>query len=108
MLVSLKIYSISHTTHCHCTASGKWCTNRTGGHFITHTHTQSHFILSGFKYYVLTSKNKYNVLIVLRLYCKTLLLLLRSDNVTVRLGTGVCGMGRYKGGLRCKGRVNIN
>jgi len=27
------------------------------------------------KYYVLTSKNKYNVLIVFRLYCKTLLLL---------------------------------
>jgi len=32
---------------------------------------RSHFILSGFKYYVLTLKNKYNVL-VLMLYCKTL------------------------------------
>jgi len=36
----------------------------------------THFILSGLKYYVVTSKNKYNVLLFL-LYCKTLLLLLR-------------------------------
>jgi len=31
----------------------------------------SHFILSGFKYYVLTLQNKYNVLVFM-LYCKTL------------------------------------
>ncbi len=35
----------------------------------------SHFILGGLNYYVLTSKNKYNVLIVFILYCKALLLL---------------------------------
>jgi len=29
----------------------------------------SHFILSGSKYYVLTSKTKYNVVIVWMLYC---------------------------------------
>ncbi len=39
----------------------------------------SHFILSGLNYYVLSSKNKYNVLIVFILYCKALLLLLRCD-----------------------------
>ena len=39
-----------------------------------------------------------------RLYCKTLLLLLRCDTGKVR---GRCGgMGPFKGGLRCKGRVN--
>ncbi len=45
-------------------------------------------------------KNKYNVLIVFILYCKTLLLLLRwdMDKVKDRLG----GKGRFKGGLRCK------
>ncbi len=32
----------------------------------------SHFILGGLNYYVLTSKNKYNVLIVVILYCKTI------------------------------------
>ncbi len=36
---------------------------------------RSHFILSGLNDYVLTSKNKYNVLNVFILYCKTLLLL---------------------------------
>ncbi len=64
----------------------------------------SHFILSGLNYYVLTSKNKYNVLIVFILYCKTLLLLLRWDMGQVRARFG--GMGRFKGGLRCKGWVN--
>jgi len=49
--------------------------------------TLYYFILSGFKYYVLTFKNKYNVLIVLMLYCKSLLVL--RD----RCG----GMGRFKG-----------
>ncbi len=34
----------------------------------------SHFILGGLNYYVLTSKNKCNVLIVVILYCNTLLL----------------------------------
>ncbi len=47
----------------------------------------SHFILSGLNYYVLASKNKYNVLIVVILYCKTLLLLLRW--IWLRLGTGL-------------------
>jgi len=42
--------------------------------------------LISLKYFVLTLKNKYNVLIVLMLYCKTLLLLLR-----VRLGKVVDG-----------------
>ncbi len=55
--------------------------------------SQSHFILGDLNYYVLTSKNNYNVFI---LYCKTLLLLLRRD--TGRLGTG---LGWFKGGLRC-------
>jgi len=54
----------------------------------------SHFILSGFKYYVLTLKNKYNVFIVLMLYCKTLLLLLRCDMGKSRERCG--GMGRFK------------
>jgi len=48
----------------------------------------------------LHKKNKYNVLIVFRLCCKTLLLLLRSDTCKVRVRHG--GMGR----LRCKGRGN--
>ncbi len=39
----------------------------------------SHFILSGLKYDVLASKNKYNVLIEFIFYCKTFLLLLRWD-----------------------------
>ncbi len=38
------------------------------------------------------------------LYCKTLLLLLRCDTGKVRDRFG--GMGRFKGGLRCKGWVN--
>ena len=54
----------------------------------------SHFILSGVKYYVLTAKNKYNVLIVFMLYCKTLLLLLRCDTGKVRDRCG--GLGRFK------------
>ncbi len=61
-------------------------------------------MLGGLNYYVLTSKNKYNVLIVFILYCKTLLLLLRWDTGKVRDRFG--GMGRFKGGLRCKGWVN--
>ncbi len=64
----------------------------------------SHFILGGLKYYALTSKKKYNVLIVFILYCKTLLLLLRWDTGKVRDRFG--GIGRFKGGLRCKGWVN--
>jgi len=55
----------------------------------------SHFILSGFKYYVLTFKNKYNVLIVLMFYCKSLLVLLRWDTGKVRDRCG--GMGRFMG-----------
>ncbi len=51
--------------------------------------------------YVLTSKNKYNVLIVFILYCKTLL---RWDMGKVRDRFG--GMGRFRGGLMCKGWVN--
>ncbi len=43
-------------------------------------------------------------LIVFILYCKTLLLLLRWDAGKVRDRFG--GMGRFKGGLRCKGWVN--
>ncbi len=39
------------------------------------------------------------------LYCKTLLLLLRWDTGKVRDRFG--GMGRFKGGLRCKGWVKI-
>ncbi len=58
----------------------------------------------GLNYYVLPSKNKYNILIVVLLYCKTLLLLLRWDAGKVRHRFG--GMGRFKGGLRCKGWVN--
>jgi len=61
----------------------------------------SHFILSGFKYYVLTFKNKY----VLMLYCKSLLLLLRCDMGKVRDRCG--GMGRFKGGFKCKGWVRF-
>ncbi len=38
------------------------------------------------------------------LYCKTLLLLLRWDTGKVR--DWLSGMGRFKGGLRCKGWVN--
>ncbi len=64
----------------------------------------SHFILGGFNYYVLTSKYTYNVLIVVILYCKTLLLLLRWDTDKVRGRFG--SMGRFKDGLRCKGWVN--
>ncbi len=45
-----------------------------------------------------------NVLIVFISYCKTLLLLLRWDTGNVRDRFG--GMGRFKGGLRCKGWVN--
>jgi len=52
----------------------------------------------GFKYYVLTLKKKYNVLIVLMLYCKTLLLLLRCDTGKVRDRYG--GIGRFKGGFK--------
>ncbi len=37
-------------------------------------------------------------------YCKILLLLLRRDTVKIRDRFG--GMGRFKGGLRCKGWVN--
>ncbi len=57
----------------------------------------SHFILSGLKDYVLTSKNKYNVLTVFILYFKTLLLLLRWD--TGKVGDRFGGMGS----LMCKG-----
>ncbi len=49
-------------------------------------------------------KNKYNVLIVLILYCKIRLLLLKWDTGKVRDRFG--GMVRFKGGLRCKGWVN--
>jgi len=59
---------------------------------------------SGFKYYVLTLKNKYNVLIVLILYCKSLLLPLRWDTGRVRDRCG--GMGRFKCKLKCKGWVS--
>ncbi len=52
----------------------------------------------------LHKKNEYNVFILFMLYCKTLLLLLRWDISKVRDRFG--GMGRFKGGLRCKGWVN--
>ncbi len=55
-------------------------------------------------YCELTSKNKYNVLIVVILYFKSLLLLLRWDMFKFRGRFG--GMGRFMGGLRCKGWVN--
>ncbi len=45
-----------------------------------------------------------HVLIVVLLYCKTLLLLLRWDAGNVRDRFG--GLGRFKCGLRCKGWVN--
>ncbi len=63
---------------------------------------RSHLILSGLNYYVLASKNKYNVLIVVILYCKTLLLLLRW--IWLRLGTGLVVW--VKDGLSCEGWVN--
>ncbi len=59
---------------------------------------RSHFILRGLKYYVLTSKNKYNV------YYRTLVLMLRWDAGEVRGRFG--GMGRFKDGLRCKRWIN--
>ncbi len=48
----------------------------------------------------LHQKNKYNVLIVFILYCRSLLLLMRWDTGEVRDRFG--GMGR----LRCKGWAN--
>ncbi len=53
---------------------------------------RSHFILRGLNYYVLTSKNKHNVLIV------------SWDTGKVRHRFGY--MGRFKGELRCNGWVN--
>ncbi len=50
------------------------------------------------------SLNKYNVIIVFILYLTFVLLLLRWDMGKVRDRFG--GMGRFKGGLRCKGWVN--
>ncbi len=50
------------------------------------------------------SLNKYNVIIVFILYRTFVLLLLRCDMGKVRDRFG--GMGRFKGGLRCKGWVN--
>jgi len=44
------------------------------------------------------------ILIVLMLYCKSLLLLLRCDTGKVRDRCG--GMGRFKGGFKCKGLVS--
>ncbi len=52
----------------------------------------------------LHQKNKYNVLILVILYFKTILLLLRWDKVKVSHRCG--GMGRFKCGSRCKGWVN--
>jgi len=49
-------------------------------------------------------KNKYNVLIVLMLYCKSLLVLLRWDTGEVRDRCG--GMGRFKDRFKCKGWVS--
>ncbi len=46
----------------------------------------------------------YSVLIVFMLYCITLLLLLRWD--TGKVSDRFSGMGRFKGGLRCKGWTN--
>ncbi len=45
----------------------------------------------------------YSALIVFMLYCITLLLLLRWD--TSKVSDRFGGMGRFKGGLRCKGTV---
>ncbi len=64
----------------------------------------SHFILGGLNFYVLTSKNKYNVLIVVILYCNTLLLPLRWKMGKDR--DRFDGMGRFKVVLSCKGWVN--
>ncbi len=50
------------------------------------------------------SLNKYNVIIVFILYRTFVLLLLRWDMGKVRDRFG--GMGRFKGGLRCKEWVN--
>ncbi len=47
---------------------------------------------------------KISTVYLLSSYCKSLLLLLRWDTGEVR-GRFV-GMGRFKGGLRCKGWVN--
>ncbi len=70
-------------------------------YFILIKNVWSHFILGGLNYHVLRSKHKYNVLIVLILYFKSLLLLLRWDTAKVRGGFG--GIGRFKGGLKCNG-----
>ncbi len=51
----------------------------------------------------LHQKNKYNVLIVFILYRKKRFLLLMWDTGKVRDRFG--GVGRFKGGLRCKGWV---
>ncbi len=57
---------------------------------------EEHFLLGGLNYFVLLSKNKYNLLIIFILFCKTLLLLLRRDagNIKDRFG----GMGRLRVG----------
>ncbi len=65
----------------------------------------SHFILGGLNYYILTSKTKYNVIILFILYCKTLLLLLRWDAGKVM--DMLSGMGWFKGGLRCKDEPTV-
>ncbi len=65
----------------------------------------SHFILGGLNHYLLASKNKYNVLIVVILYCKTHLLLLRWDMGKFRDRFGSMGRLRSKG---CVHSVIIN
>ncbi len=65
---------------------------------------RSYSILSGLTMY-LHPKKKGNVFIVFKLFCRSLLLLLRWDTGKVRDRFG--GMGRFNGWLRCKGWVNI-
>ncbi len=68
--------------------------------------TRSQFILGGLNCYVLTVYIEHyfttNVLIVVILYFKTLLLLLRWNTGKDRFG----GMARFKSGFRCKGCIN--
>ncbi len=64
--------------------------------YLLHFNFRSHFILGGLNYYVLTSKNKYNVLIVFILYCKILLLLLRWDMCEVWVGLRMGQQCNYK------------
>ncbi len=86
-----------------CTVMGDIATSQCKRKIILNSHKLKPFV-GGLNYNVLKSKTKYNVLIVVILYCETLLLLLRWDMGKVRDRFG--GMGRFKGGLSCKGWAN--